>query len=175
MFDVLEGLKAHYKNDLEVWVIDMTPDSTDREIRDIRDRYNITLPMINDYFEGSNTDRNFTGTDIGALYYEYFMAGGYIANPTILILDQSLRVRMVYQVTVVSLGQYTDNQKPTESELRGVLDKGRDYDWPSRSAAGTSPPACRSLGCSSWACSFPSPHAVLHFPGHDLVHPQHEG
>ena len=132
MFDVLEGLKAHYKNDLEVWVIDMTPDSTDREIRDIRDRYNITLPMINDYFEGSNTDRNFTGTDIGALYYEYFMAGGYIANPTILILDQSLRVRMVYQVTVVSLGQYTDNQKPTGSELRGVLDKGRDYDWPSK-------------------------------------------
>jgi cytochrome c-type biogenesis protein len=132
MFDVLESLKAHYAGDLEVWVIDMTPDSTDQEIRTLRDRYNITLPMINDYFEGSNANRNFTGTEIGALYYEYFMAGGYIANPTILIIDQSLRVRMVYQVTVVTLGQYTDNQKPTESELRGVLDKGMDYDWPSK-------------------------------------------
>ena len=132
-FRLLEEITKKYNDTVLSIVINMTPDPAGDRIRAIRDEYNIALPMINDFFPGSSTQREWDETDIGKNYLDYFTANGEFANPTILLLDQDQYIRYWYQVSIYKKGigfVNNENIDVTQELLSKHIDKGVEDDWP---------------------------------------------
>jgi cytochrome c biogenesis protein CcdA/thiol-disulfide isomerase/thioredoxin len=133
LFQTLEEIKDDYGDKVEIIVIDMTSDPSGDRVRALRDQYNIELPIINDYYPGSNTNRKFDETNIGGKYTKYWTRLGEFANPTILILDQELKVRYQYNVLINDAGRIFENKdyRVTPGLLKKNIDAGLENDWPS--------------------------------------------
>jgi len=132
VFEILENIQDKYQDEVEIIVIDMSHDPSGDFIRELLIEHDINLTFINDYFPGSDTNREFNKTSIGVKYQKFYTANNQLANPCVLILDQELKIRYIYQVSVFSsdINLYDTGNEIDEKVLTDNIDRGLKNQWP---------------------------------------------
>lgn len=136
MMRLLQDVRAKYsEDDVQIITINLPSDPNAGLLTEFIEEDNITLTIINDPFSGSHTKRAINETKIGSDYMKFIMTEEkgtkYIANPTLLVLDQEHLIQYKYQVSIFITGQqYIDNDQVDLETLSEVIDKGLEEDWP---------------------------------------------
>lgn len=110
------------RDQVEIISIDMTYDSSNNQVLEERNKYDIKWPMINDVFIGSHTDRHFDETNIGGKYIKYLLDDrGVLINPTILLLNNELEIVGVYHIGIVTPSFDFDSTSLSDEDYKKII------------------------------------------------------